>query len=96
MGIRAPSLYKHLTALFESGDALHAAVADPGRRTPVVALLAAYRRNGLTHPKLYRLVTGATFPRSELTAGLEDWAGEPFFLAVGEPYVAQALWSPTA
>jgi hypothetical protein len=25
--------------------------------------------------------------------GLEAWAGEPFFLAVGEPYLAQALWS---
>lgn len=32
-------------------------------------------------------------PRAGLLPGLEACAGEPFLLAVGEPYLAQALWS---
>jgi hypothetical protein len=48
---------------------------------------------GLAHPELYRLITAASFPRSELLPGLEEWAGQPFFLATGEPHLAQALWS---
>ncbi|MGO9028276.1 MAG: TetR/AcrR family transcriptional regulator [Acidimicrobiales bacterium] len=104
LGIRAPSLYKHLsgkpalelalveTGLDETGLALHRAVAEtPG--DPIGAVLEAYRAAGLTSPNLYRLVTAGTLPRAELLAGLEAWAGEPFFLAVGEPYLAQALWS---
>ena len=31
--------------------------------------------------------------RSRLTPGLEEWAGEPFFVVTGDPSVAQALWS---
>lgn len=103
--IRAPSLYKHLpgkgsleslvveAGLFESGDVLHDALDRPGRRTPIAALLAAYRKHGHDHPNLYRLITAADFPRSELVDGLENWAGEPFYRAAGEPYAAQALWS---
>lgn len=104
LGIRAPSLYKHVSgkpdlelglielALEESGEALHRAVASRPA-DPVGALLTAYRAMGLTHPNLYRLLTAGGFPREELVQGLEAWAGEPFFLAVGEPYLAQALWS---
>lgn len=103
--IRAPSLYKHLpgkgsleslvieAGLFEIGDALHRSVDRPGRRTPIAALLAAYRKHGRAHPNLYRLVTAAGFPRGQLVTGIEDWTGEPFYRAVGEPYAAQALWS---
>ncbi|MHB1887370.1 MAG: TetR family transcriptional regulator, partial [Acidimicrobiales bacterium] len=29
----------------------------------------------------------------ELLPGLEAWAGEPFYLVMGEPYLAQALWA---
>ncbi|HLT62389.1 MAG TPA: TetR/AcrR family transcriptional regulator [Microlunatus sp.] len=105
LAIRAPSLYKHLpgkaslealvieSALFEIGDRLHGAVDRPGRRTPVAALLVAYRRHGLEHPNLYRLVTSSGFPSDQLLPGLEEWAGEPFYRVVGEPYAAQALWS---
>jgi len=104
LGIRAPSLYKHVSgkpdlelglvelAMEESGDTLHRAVAR-GSADPVGALLTAYRSMGLTHPNLYRLLTGGGFPRDELVPGLEEWAGEPFYLAVGEPFLAQALWS---
>ncbi len=105
LGIRAPSLYKHLAgktqlelrlvdaALVEFGDALHLVVdrADPAG--VVTDLLAAYRRFALERPNLYRLATAASMPRGELTPGVEAWAGEPFYRATGEPYVAQALWA---
>ena len=104
LGIRAPSLYKHLNgrpalelalvevALDETGLALHAAVAG-SNGDPISDLLGAYRAMGLANPELYRLITANSFPRAGLLPGLEAWAGEPFFLAVGEPYLAQALWS---
>jgi AcrR family transcriptional regulator len=105
LGIKAPSLYKHFPdksaleralieqALLEMGTALHDAIARPGRRGPVAALLDAYRRQGVDHPNLYRLATAGPLPRAELPPGLEDWAGEPFFMVTGEPFRAQALWS---
>jgi AcrR family transcriptional regulator len=104
LGIRAPSLYKHLDGrpalelalveigLDETGLVLHAAVAGSSG-DQIGDLLVAYRAMGLGNPELYRLVTASSFPRSGLLPGLEAWAGEPFFLAVGEPYLAQALWS---
>jgi AcrR family transcriptional regulator len=105
LGIKAPSLYKHLpsrealllylveAALFEVGDHCHAALDRPGRQAPVQALLRAYRTYGLEHAALYRLTTGPDLPRGDLTPGLEEWAGEPFFRATGEPRRAQALWA---
>lgn len=105
LGIRAPSLYKHLPGrdavvgelvnetLFETGERMHAAVSAPDVDEPVAALLAAYRAIGREEPNLYRLVTASAFPRSGLTPGLEDWAGEPFYRVTGEPYRAQALWA---
>src|SRR5256885_7568291 len=103
LGIRAPSLYKHLTgkkaielALIEAGfrdigAALHAALG--GRDNPVDAtrnLLATYRRFSLAHPNLYRLATAGRLPPGDLTPGVEDWAGEPFLLVTGGPPLAQA------
>ena len=61
----------------------------------MVALLAAYRRVSLAEPNLYRLATGAPFPRAVLWPGLEEWAGEPFYLVTGDPALSQALWSFT-
>ncbi|MCW3044547.1 MAG: regulatory protein TetR [Actinobacteria bacterium] len=106
LGIRAPSLYKHLAskkavevalieeAFREIGAALHAALQ--GRDNPVDAtrtLLATYRRFSLARPNLYRLATAGRLPRGDLTPGLEEWVGEPFHLVTGEPHLAQALWS---
>ncbi len=106
LGIRAPSLYKHVAGkaaielalieagLAEMGDALRAALARPGRRGPVAALLAAYRRHALAHPNVYRLATAGALPRGDLTPGLEDWAGEPFLaVAGGDEHRARALWA---
>jgi len=105
LGIRAPSLYKHVDgkaaievllaedALAEMGAALHGARARPGRRGAVAAIAQTYRAYGRSHPNLYRLVTGPTFPRTDLSPGLEDWAGAPFADATGDPHRGQALWA---
>lgn len=105
LDIRAPSLYKHLAskhaievalielAFTENGEVLHAAIAESGASSRVDALLRAYRELGTSQPNLYRLATSGTLPRAELSPGLEDWAGEPFFLVTGDEHLAQALWS---
>jgi AcrR family transcriptional regulator len=104
VGIQAPSLYKHFSTkravevalievgMLEFGQALHAAVAVPRRGGPVPSLLDAYRKAALSNPALYRLATAGPLPRQDLTAGLEEWAGRPFFLATGDPWRAQALF----
>lgn len=106
LGIKAPSLYKHLPgkdgvrtaliadALLEVGTVLHEAVAaadEPGG--PAGRLLRAYRGYATAHPHLYRLCTAGELDRGALPEGLEEWAGTPFFLVTGEPYRAQALWA---
>jgi AcrR family transcriptional regulator len=105
MGMRAPSLYKHFPdkaallvalieeALAETGEVLHRAVERPGRRTPVEALLHAYRRHCTERPHLYRLATAGPLPRPHLPAGLEEWVGAPFELVTGDEHRARALWS---
>jgi AcrR family transcriptional regulator len=108
LGIKAPSLYKHLPGrdaviahlvdetLFASGERMHSAVSGPvhdDTTGPIPSLLVAYRDFGRNHPNLYRLVTTGNLPRSGLTPGLEDWAGEPFYRATADPYRAQALWA---
>lgn len=105
LNIRAPSLYKHFAGkraveialieegLLEIGHVMHRAVTHPGRRSPAAALLASYRAAALAKPNLYRLMTSGPLPRAELASGLENWAGEPFLLATGDPYGGQALWA---
>ncbi|RAY14681.1 TetR family transcriptional regulator [Actinomadura craniellae] len=102
LGIRAPSLYKHFPdkaaleaalierSLAELGEVLHAALAEP---EPVAAVLRRYRESAVASPNMYRLATAGPLARERLAPGLEDWSGEPFFLATGDPYRAQALWS---
>src|SRR6266508_2755941 len=63
LGIRAPSLYKHLAdkaALFE------AAVREPD---PLAAIATVYRRFAREHPHLYRLMTERPLARERLTPG---------------------------
>jgi AcrR family transcriptional regulator len=105
VGMRAPSLYKHVRdkavleaaliedVMFEMGDVLHAALAKPGRQGVVASVLAAYREHSLVHPNRYRLATSGPLRRDLLPECLEEWAGQPFFLAAGDPYRSQALWS---
>lgn len=99
MGIRAPSLYKHVRskehletllmaeAFRGMGAELHGAItgARTGRSktTALAELGRAYRRWALAHPHLYRLTTGGPLPREQLPEGLEAWTAEPVVAAVG-------------
>ena len=99
MGIRAPSLYKHVSskedleallmaeAFRGMGAELHAAIAGArksgSKRTALAELGRVYRRWALAHPHLYRLVTGGPLPRELLPEGLEAWTAEPVVAAVG-------------
>jgi AcrR family transcriptional regulator len=105
LGIRAPSLYKHFSgkaavelalivdAMFDIGDISHRAIHEPGVERPLMSLLTAYRQYCVAHPNLYRLATGGRIPRENLPPGLEEWAGNPWFVVTGDSSVAQALWS---
>ena len=105
LGIKAPSLYKHVSdkaaleaaliedALFTMGDALHSAVRTPGRAGALARLLRAYRSSSLEHPNRYRLATSGQLRRDLLPEGLEEWAGQPFLFAAGSRFRSQALWS---
>jgi len=105
LGIQAPSLYKHFAskgdlelallteAMVEIGEASHEAVHAVGDQPPLVVLLETYRRYSLSHPHLYRLATGGPLDREGLPTGLEEWAGNPWYVVTRDPYLAQALWS---
>lgn len=102
LGIRAPSLYKHVpdkTALealvvqagfAELADALAAAAA--ARALPAVA--EAYRAFGVAHPHLYRLMNYQPLRRDLLAPGLEERAAQPLAEAVGyDTDRARAMWA---
>jgi len=105
VGMRAPSLYKHLpdkahleAALIEEiffavGDVLHEALANPGEDAVVRRVLSVYRTHSLAVPNRYRLATSGRLRRDLLPECLEEWAGQPFFFAAGDPFRSQALWS---
>jgi AcrR family transcriptional regulator len=104
LGIRAPSIYKHLpgkgaleaavmSAAFEEQGAAFAAALD-GAEDPLAALSRAYRDFARTHPHLYRLMTQGTLPRERLAPGVEDAAAAPIVRAVGgDRDAARALWA---
>ena len=104
VGIRAPSIYKHLpdkealeAALISVGfermaDAFEHALA--GAEDPLRALAGAYRAFAEAHPHLYRLMTDRELKRELLTAGVEERASAPIFAAVGGDIdLARAAWA---
>lgn len=104
IGIRAPSLYKHVAdketlevalisdALTELGDVFGAAVA--GSDDPLDSLAAAYRGWALGHPHLYRLTMDRPLPRERLAPGLEDRAAAAVVAATGgDPDAARAAFA---
>jgi AcrR family transcriptional regulator len=109
LGMRAPSLYKHVAdkealealviaeALRDQGGATHEAVAAlparASRRASLEALGRAYRAWALAHPHLYRLATDGPLPRDRLPDGLEAWAAEPLVRAAGSEARARATWA---
>ncbi|GAA1009884.1 TetR family transcriptional regulator [Acrocarpospora pleiomorpha] len=106
LGIRAPSLYKHLpdkaaveSALQAEGlaglaEALEAAEAGRRDGPALSALAAAYRQFALEHPHLYRLTSDRPLARDALPPGLEARAVAPLLRAVGGDIdVARAVWA---
>ena len=87
MGIRAPSLYKHveskeeLEALLiadvfrEIGERFHQAIASAPKKQALAELARVYRAWALAHPHLYRLLTEGELPRDRLPRrAREAWA----------------------
>ncbi|MGD0713396.1 MAG: WHG domain-containing protein [Gaiellaceae bacterium] len=104
LGIRAPSLYKHLpdkraleSALISEGLAELAErfeQALAGAADPLAALADAYRRFGQEHSHLCRLMTDRSLARRQLVPGVEARAALPVIEAVGgDPDLARAVWA---
>ena len=104
VGIRAPSIYKHLAdkreleaALIsagfeESAAAFEAAVRDAD--DPLAAFAATYRAFALAHPHLYRLMTDRPLARELLEPGVEERAARPVVeVAGGDRARARATWA---
>jgi AcrR family transcriptional regulator len=101
LGIRAPSLYKHVqgkadlelavmvSALEELAAALEAAAGGG-----LLAIGRAYRDFALAHPGPYRLLTAVPLPRERLPAGLEERTARPLVEALGgDEHQARAAWA---
>ncbi|NUR26305.1 MAG: TetR/AcrR family transcriptional regulator [Catenulispora sp.] len=104
LGIKAPSLYKHVpdkTALellviadgfTEIAEALERATTDTA--DPLPALAKAYRDYAVAHPHLYRLMNYRPLRRDMLPEGLDERAAMPLLKAVGRNSDrARALWA---
>ena len=83
LGIKAPSLYKHIAdkhelevALIADGFAQQAEAFEKvtvnDDRHPAVAIAEAYRTWALGHRHLYRLMNDQPLPRHELPEGVEE------------------------
>jgi AcrR family transcriptional regulator len=102
LGIRAPSIYKHLpdkqaleNALVSAGFEelavdFESALDDAD---PLGSVAAAYRRFARQHPHLYRLMTERPLQRDKLTPGSEERAALPILRATGDPDTARAAWA---
>jgi AcrR family transcriptional regulator len=103
VGIRAPSLYKHLpdkraleAALISDGFAEWAELAEKaaGKSDPLDAVGQTYRTFAQTHPHLYRLMTERPLPREALADGVEARAAAVMIAAAGgDANLARALWA---
>jgi len=104
LGIRAPSLYKHLpdkqalenalisSTFEEQAELFEAALVDTD--DPIGALGTAYRDFARRHPHLYRLMTERPLDREHLTAGTEERAARPVVAAMGgDRDLARAVWA---
>ncbi|MCU1676469.1 MAG: putative transcriptional regulator, TetR family [Frankiales bacterium] len=100
MGIRAPSLYKHVRdkddiiaglqerALIDM--ARHLDTAEPG----LPALAGAYRSWARANPRLYELVSRHALARDRIAPGVEAAAAAPIVTAAGgDEHLARALWA---
>jgi AcrR family transcriptional regulator len=104
VGMRAPSLYKHITgkeelevALVALGLAEQAELFETAVATapdPVAAIAADYRAWAARHPHLYRLMNDRPLPRERLPEGLETRVLAPVLTALGGDRTrARAMWA---
>ena len=104
LGIRAPSIYKHLpdkqaleNALISAGFEEQAKLFEAAVRRnddAVTAIARAYRRWARRHPHLYRLMTERPLDRDNLVPGAEDRAGRVVYEAFGRDVDrARAAWA---
>jgi len=104
LGIRAPSLYKHITgkreleialvtgALQQQAEAFEKVVASAD--DSLIGIATAYRSWALERPHLYALMNDQPLPRNELPEGLEERAVLPLLDAVGgDMDRARAVWA---
>ena len=103
VGIRAPSIYKHLP----DKEALEDAVISDGfvelgaafstaqsASDPLAALAISFRQFALAHPGLYRLMTERPLRRDRLAPGAEEAAAAPVVAAAGgDEHLARAVWA---
>ena len=103
LGIRAPSLYKHVphksaleTAIivdgFEEAAAAFEAAVE-GEDDHLAAFVVAYRAFATAHPHVYRLMTQGPLPREHLPPGLEARTAAPLLHAMGSASRARAAWA---
>lgn len=103
VGIRAPSIYKHLpdkraleAAIISVGFELQAEAFEAALETEdqLAEIASVYRRFATAHPHLYRLMTERELDRGLLTPGVEERAGLPIYEAVGRDRDrARAAWA---
>lgn len=100
VGIRGPSVYKHVpdkaTVQHELVLICLAAQTEALQGVPCTfaALADAYRTWALTHPHMHRLLHDRPLDRSQLPSGLEDRAAAPLIAAFhGDQAMARAAWA---
>jgi AcrR family transcriptional regulator len=104
LGVRAPSLYKHLAdkqallngliaeALREQGDLMRAAVEEAD--DPLVALVAEYRAWALEHPAMHELCTAEPLDAGPLVHAAALYSGDPLRRAMHDDYEgAVVVWA---
>lgn len=100
LGIRGPSVYKHVPGKATVEDALtvvglvEQADALQGVPPTFAALAHAYRTWALAHPHMHRLLNDRPLDRALLPAGLEERAAAPLVAAcAGDRALARAAWA---
>jgi AcrR family transcriptional regulator len=104
LGVRAPSLYKHLpdkrsmeNAMIAIGLRLQGAACERGMREsddPLWGVVSAFRHWGLEHPHLYRLMMAGPLDPGPLVRSAEIVAGRAIREVMGGDAVgALTMWS---
>lgn len=100
VGIRGPSVYKHVPDKATIEDALtligltELGAALRGVPATFAAVAGGYRQWALSHPHMHRLLNNRPLDRSKLPLGLEDRAAAPLVAACdGDRDLARAAWA---